>query len=110
MWEGLLLGHPSKQRPPELFIISMDSFEGPENDLRVPLCTALLGYSSARVMGRTEKDERVETQQSQFRSNEPHPPRPLTRGLFSICMLPVALDPAGRKDDNLVPKIRRYVL
>jgi hypothetical protein len=36
---------------PELFIISMDSFEGPVNDLRVPLCTALLGYSSFRVMG-----------------------------------------------------------
>jgi len=52
MWEGLLLGRPSKQRPPELFIISIDSFEGPVNDLRVPLCTALLGYSSFRVMGR----------------------------------------------------------
>ncbi len=31
-----MLGRPSKQRPPELFIISIDSLERPVNDLRVP--------------------------------------------------------------------------
>ncbi len=45
-----MLGRPSKQRPPELFIISIDSLERPVNDLRVPLCTALPGHSNFRVI------------------------------------------------------------
>ncbi len=57
MWEGLLLGRPSKQRPPELFIISIDSLEEPVNDLRVPLCTALLGYSSFECPSRNGSHE-----------------------------------------------------
>jgi hypothetical protein len=68
MGEGLLLGRPSKQRPPELFIISIDSLEGAVNDLRVPLYTALSGYSSFRVMGRVGMPKK----KSVLKNNNPH--------------------------------------
>jgi hypothetical protein len=46
MWEGLLLGHSPIRGAPQLFIAKIDSLERQVNGLRVPICTALSGYSS----------------------------------------------------------------
>jgi hypothetical protein len=45
MWEGLLLGHSSIRGAPQLFIAMVRSLERQVNGLRVPICTALSGYS-----------------------------------------------------------------
>jgi len=45
-----MLGHSSIRGAPQLFIAKVDSFERQVNGLRVPICTALSGYSSFRVI------------------------------------------------------------